>query len=185
MPSSPPESPKCDVLSSTSIYVTWSPPSIESQNGKLKGYKVTYIAADELHEKEAHVLKSTNQYLTVENLQKYTNYSVWVLAFTKIGDGVKTKQFFCTTHEDGNVSLYRILLSARQILIDHVLICSSVGPKRYQSDSCIEYKNYCVVAAANQFKRRNCMYSAKLLDKSICNSFPFISLALRPVTHST
>lgn len=67
---------------------------------------MTYIAADELHEKEAQVLKSTNQYLTVENLQKYTNYSVWVLAFTKIGDGVKTKQFFCTTHEDGNVSTH-------------------------------------------------------------------------------
>lgn len=108
VPSSPPESPKCDVLSSTSIYVTWSPPPIDSQNGKVKGYKVTYIATDELHEKDAQVLKSTNQYLTVENLQKFTNYSVWVLAFTKIGDGVKTKQFFCTTHEDGNASPLRI-----------------------------------------------------------------------------
>lgn len=63
---------------------------------------MTYIASDEMYEKDAQVQKSTNQYLTVENLQKYTNYSVWVLAFTKIGDGVKTKQFFCTTHEDGN-----------------------------------------------------------------------------------
>lgn len=45
-------------------------------------------------------MKSTNQYLTIENLKKYTNYSVWVLAFTKVGDGIKTKAFYCRTHED-------------------------------------------------------------------------------------
>lgn len=100
VPSSPPESPKCDVLSSTSIYITWSPPPPEGQNGKIKGYKVAYIAAEDLFESEPHTVKSTNQYLTVENLHKYTNYSVTVLAFTKIGDGIKTKSFFCRTHED-------------------------------------------------------------------------------------
>lgn len=52
-------------------------------------------------EKDPEVVKSTNQYLTVENLRKYTNYTVWVLAYTKIGDGAKTKPFFCRTHEDG------------------------------------------------------------------------------------
>lgn len=53
-------------------------------------------------ETDPHVVKSNNQYLTIENLKKYTNYSVWVLAYTKVGDGIKTKQFFCRTHEDGN-----------------------------------------------------------------------------------
>lgn len=45
-------------------------------------------------------MKSTNQYLTVDNLTKYTNYTIWVLAYTKIGDGVKTKPFNCRTNED-------------------------------------------------------------------------------------
>lgn len=49
VPSNPPESPKCDVLSSTSIYITWSPPPVEGQNGKIKGYKVAYISTDELY----------------------------------------------------------------------------------------------------------------------------------------
>lgn len=105
VPSSSPESPKCDVLSSTSIYITWSPPPVDSQNGKVRGYKVFYIATNDIYEKEMHVVKSNNQYLTVENLKKFTNYSVWVLAYTKIGDGVKTKQFFCRTHEDGKFHL--------------------------------------------------------------------------------
>lgn len=48
VPSQPPESPKCDVLSSTSIYITWSPPPAEAQNGIIKGYKVAYISSDDL-----------------------------------------------------------------------------------------------------------------------------------------
>lgn len=60
-----------------------------------------YIATDDIYEKEMHVVKSNNQYLTVESLKKYTNYSVFVLAYTKVGDGAKTKQFFCRTYEDG------------------------------------------------------------------------------------
>lgn len=67
----------------------------------MRGYKVSYIASEDIYEKEPQVVKSTNQYLTIENLKKYTNYSVWVLAFTKVGDGVKTKQMYCRTHEDG------------------------------------------------------------------------------------
>lgn len=108
VPSSPPESPKCDVLSSTSIYITWSPPPIDSQNGKIRGYKVFYIASDDIYEKEIHIVKSNNQYLTVENLKKYTNYSVWVLAYTKMGDGMKSNQFFCRTYEDGEHDTYSI-----------------------------------------------------------------------------
>lgn len=112
VPSSPPESPKCDVLSSTSIYITWSPPPADSQNGKVRGYKVFYVATDDMYEKntEMHVVKSNNQYLTVENLKKYTNYSVWVLAYTKVGDGVKTKQLYCRTYEDGNCQCLHIYL---------------------------------------------------------------------------
>lgn len=52
-------------------------------------------------ETDPEVVKSTNQYVTIENLRKYTNYTVWVLAYTKVGDGMKTKPFYCRTHEDG------------------------------------------------------------------------------------
>ncbi|XP_055380718.1 cell adhesion molecule Dscam2 isoform X2 [Condylostylus longicornis] len=100
VPSSPPESPQCDVLGSTSIYITWSPPEYDGQNGKIRGYKVFYISVDDLFEKDPEVVKSNNQYLTIENLKKFANYSVWVLAYTKIGDGVKTNPFYCRTHED-------------------------------------------------------------------------------------
>lgn len=49
VPSVPPETPKCDVLSSTSIYITWSPPHIDGQNGKIRGYKISYISVEDLY----------------------------------------------------------------------------------------------------------------------------------------
>lgn len=47
VPSSAPENPKCDTLSSTSLYITWSPPPVKDQNGIIRGYKVMVIAADD------------------------------------------------------------------------------------------------------------------------------------------
>ena len=34
-------------------------------------------------------------------LHRFTNYSIQVLAFTRVGDGVTTKPIICTTEEDG------------------------------------------------------------------------------------
>ena len=104
VPSSPPENPKCDVLSSTSIYVTWSPPNKEGQNGKIRGYKVFYTPLEDYHEKSPLVATTANQYFTIDNARKYTNYTISVLAFTLMGDGVSTKNFNCITHEDGKSS---------------------------------------------------------------------------------
>jgi hypothetical protein len=99
VPSAAPENPKCDVLSSTSIYVTWSPPNVDSQNGKIRGYKVAFVPSSEYYDKMPTIATTTNQYYTIENARKYTNYTISVLAFT-IGDGIKSKEFFCITNED-------------------------------------------------------------------------------------
>ncbi|XP_070509703.1 cell adhesion molecule Dscam1 isoform X3 [Chironomus tepperi] len=100
VPSSAPENPKCDVLSSTSIYVTWSPPHVESQNGKIRGYKIIFVPSEDYYDKQPHVATTTNQYYTIENAMKFTNYTISVLAYTSVGDGVKTKEFYCLTNED-------------------------------------------------------------------------------------
>lgn len=38
----------------------------------------------------------------LKNLEKYTNYSISVLAFTGQGDGVMSKPIYCRTREDGS-----------------------------------------------------------------------------------
>lgn len=39
----------------------------------------------------------------LHGLLKYTNYSLEILAFTRVGDGARSNRIFCRTKEDGNV----------------------------------------------------------------------------------
>lgn len=39
----------------------------------------------------------------LHGLLKYTNYSLEIMAFTRVGDGAKSNRIFCRTKEDGNV----------------------------------------------------------------------------------
>lgn len=39
--------------------------------------------------------------LELDGLEKYTNYSIQVLAFTSAGDGVRSEQIYVRTKEDG------------------------------------------------------------------------------------
>jgi len=49
--------------------------------------------------------KTTALTLVVNKLRKYTNYTVVVLAYTSVGDGVLAKPIFCRTDEDGKKSI--------------------------------------------------------------------------------
>jgi hypothetical protein len=42
----------------------------------------------------------------LENLRKFSNYSIQVLAFTGAGDGLYSYQIDCATHSDGEWKLY-------------------------------------------------------------------------------
>ena len=41
--------------------------------------------------------------LELDGLEKYTNYSIQVLTFTRAGDGVRSEQIYTRTKEDGTV----------------------------------------------------------------------------------
>lgn len=45
--------------------------------------------------------KTTAMTIVLTGLMKYTNYSVQVLAFTRVGDGVPSRAIYCQTEEDG------------------------------------------------------------------------------------
>lgn len=53
--------------------------------------------ADDKPEIKVTVAESTNLF----NLEKYTNYSISVLAFTSAGDGVVSNPVYCRTLQDG------------------------------------------------------------------------------------
>ena len=41
------------------------------------------------------------QQMTLHGLEKYQNYSVQVVASTRVGSGLKSRSIYCTTKEDG------------------------------------------------------------------------------------
>uniref|UniRef100_T1IV66 Down syndrome cell adhesion molecule n=1 Tax=Strigamia maritima TaxID=126957 RepID=T1IV66_STRMM len=100
LPSNAPAELRCSALSSKSIYVLWDPPAQDSINGILRGYKVVYKPTEEWYDAMIQSKIIDTNKLTIKNLNVNTNYSIQVLAFTKVGDGVKSSPVFCKTHED-------------------------------------------------------------------------------------
>jgi hypothetical protein len=64
---------------------------------------VFFSANDQFNERESLAATTTNQFYTIENAYKFTNYTITILAFTSIGDGSRTKNIYCVTHEDGKI----------------------------------------------------------------------------------
>ncbi|XP_058789231.1 cell adhesion molecule Dscam2-like isoform X3 [Phymastichus coffea] len=101
VPSSPPQDIRCTALTSQSLQVSWDPPPNSSLNGVLKGYKVMYENMDALTDTTKVEAKTTTALtLTLGSLEKHTNYSVQVAAFTRAGDGVASAPLYCVTEED-------------------------------------------------------------------------------------
>ncbi|XP_011345914.1 Down syndrome cell adhesion molecule-like protein Dscam2 isoform X3 [Ooceraea biroi] len=101
VPSSPPQDIRCTALSSTSLQVSWDSPPDSSLNGNLKNYKVMWENMDALAESTKPEMKITTALtVVIHGLDKYTNYSVQVLASTRAGDGVASSPLYCVTEED-------------------------------------------------------------------------------------
>uniref|UniRef100_A0A2I3H8B3 DS cell adhesion molecule n=1 Tax=Nomascus leucogenys TaxID=61853 RepID=A0A2I3H8B3_NOMLE len=101
VPSYPPENVQAIATSPESISISWSTLSKEALNGILQGFRVIYWA--NLMDGELGEIKNittTQPSLELDGLEKYTNYSIQVLAFTRAGDGVRSEQFFTRTKED-------------------------------------------------------------------------------------
>lgn len=54
--------------------------------------------------------KTTALTTVLSGLKRYTNYSIQVLAYTRMGDGVMSNPTFCRTEEDGKTIFRSIFL---------------------------------------------------------------------------
>uniref|UniRef100_A0A1I8MHL2 Uncharacterized protein n=1 Tax=Musca domestica TaxID=7370 RepID=A0A1I8MHL2_MUSDO len=103
VPSRAPEDIRCAALTSQSLQVSWQPPAIHHTNGILQGYKLIFepILDDYSPNKDEVESRKTTALTTVlTGLRKFTNYSIQVLAHTRMGDGVLSNSIYCHTEED-------------------------------------------------------------------------------------
>lgn len=94
---------RCAALSSQSLQVSWQPPPIYHTNGLLQGYKLIFepiIDDIQPSKDEVESRKTTALTMVLTGLRKYTNYSIQVLAHTRMGDGVLSKPLYCHSEED-------------------------------------------------------------------------------------
>ncbi|XP_076342776.1 cell adhesion molecule Dscam1-like isoform X2 [Tachypleus tridentatus] len=102
VPTLSPRSVKCMPQTSQSITITWMPPPQTSINGILRGYKVFYRPVTLFYDRlfSPLVLKDDATIATIQDLNKFTNYSISVLAFTRKGEGVSSEPVYCRTLPD-------------------------------------------------------------------------------------
>ncbi|XP_042237783.1 Down syndrome cell adhesion molecule-like protein Dscam2 isoform X22 [Homarus americanus] len=120
-PQQPPQDVTCTTLTSQTIRVSWSSPPLETVQGVIKGYKVIYGPSDTWYDEESKDTKITGSTEThLHGLQKYTNYSLQVLAFTSGGEGVRSQPIHCQTDQDipeSPTSVKALVMSENSILV--------------------------------------------------------------------
>lgn len=82
--------------------------------------------------------------LELDGLEKYTNYSIQVLAFTRAGDGVRSEQIYTRTKEDGRkIKSPLQIKSPRAAVSLHLSVWTCVSLKlfyRYQTCAEVRFK---------------------------------------------
>lgn len=103
VPTAPPQQVRGSALDSRSLRIHWEPPPLEQHNGAIVYYKVKYLRSDAAPGSAPYeALKSPSEHShTVTGLDKWTEYRVWVLAGTAVGDGPPSPQVLVRTDEDG------------------------------------------------------------------------------------
>uniref|UniRef100_A0A669PD11 Receptor-type tyrosine-protein phosphatase F n=1 Tax=Phasianus colchicus TaxID=9054 RepID=A0A669PD11_PHACC len=101
-PSAPPQEVECVSTSSTTIRVSWVPPPVQSRNGVITQYSIAYQAV-EGDDSTKHVVDGIGREHSsweIKDLEKWTEYKVWVRAHTDVGPGPESIPVHVRTDED-------------------------------------------------------------------------------------
>ena len=90
-------------LDSRSLLVTWRPPPADQQNGAITYYKLFYKLSGHNDSQTVQITVNdpTRRNFTLDELHKFAEYSVRVLAGTRVGDGPASRPVLARTDEDG------------------------------------------------------------------------------------
>ena len=97
-PSAAPVSLEGHNASSTSIFITWGQVPISDRNGVILSYTVSYNEVSG-SSKETKIVDAPEYQTTMTDLNKYTNYTISVVATTRKGNGVVSAPIIVITDE--------------------------------------------------------------------------------------
>ncbi|XP_064477479.1 tyrosine-protein phosphatase Lar-like isoform X1 [Ornithodoros turicata] len=100
VPGAPPQDVRGNSLDSRSLMISWNPPPGKQQNGVITYYKVRYARADATVPALETKVGPDDHSLILGGLDRWTEYRVWVLAGTAVGDGPSSPVIVVRTDED-------------------------------------------------------------------------------------
>lgn len=99
VPGAPPQNVTGEAVGPTSIHVSWDPPPAERSNGRIVYYKLQ-VVENGRSDSEAAVITLNATSFVLDELKRWTEYRIWVLAGTSVGDGPPSFPITVRTHED-------------------------------------------------------------------------------------
>ncbi|XP_068676118.1 receptor-type tyrosine-protein phosphatase S-like isoform X1 [Montipora foliosa] len=105
-PIAPPQNLSAINTSSTSLRVTWAPLPLKDRRGIILGYKIVYnktvirTRGSRSNDSGELSVNGTTLELTIDGLQKFTNYCIRARAFNSKGEGNYTEDECLSTDED-------------------------------------------------------------------------------------
>ena len=130
VPYKAPANPTGTATSSTSIFLKWDAVDLPNIRGILRGYTVYYEEAwSSVH---PSVLRNVTMNISVTevqliNLHKYTEYHIWVTAFTT-RQGLKSISLFVRTLEDSKMYLFLFSKSSSEVGVFLLCFIKAVAP---------------------------------------------------------
>lgn len=103
VPGAPPRNITVMATSPTTISVSWLPPPVERSNGRIIYYKVFFVEVGRA-DSEATITTLNKTHIVLDELKRWTEYKIWTLAGTSVGDGPRSHPIIVRTHEDGMYS---------------------------------------------------------------------------------
>jgi len=89
-----------EAVSATALRISWSPPPADRSNGRIMYYKLLFVEKGGSDSDATIVTLNATSFL-LEELRPWTDYRLWVLAGTTVGDGPSSYPIEARTHEDG------------------------------------------------------------------------------------
>ena len=100
VPGAAPSNVRANFVNSTSILVEWDEVPEDKQHGTIQYYTVIWKKVQGGSSQETEDVAASRQQFGLTNLLKYTNYSIQVLAATRIGKGPASIAIVERTDED-------------------------------------------------------------------------------------
>ena len=107
--------------------MVWKPPPVGKRNGDITYYKIFYVPSSvpsTREEEEATLVRiedSDAAEWVIDELRKWTEYRVWMLAGTIVGDGPPSYPVLVRTGEDGRFYCFSSKENDRKLNPDYTV----------------------------------------------------------------